>query len=109
MADDPWSGTQRVNFLLIGADSAPNRPGVRTDSMTVASVDTATGATTLLGLPRNLEEVPMPAGPARARFPYGFTGDGLDSPACSTRSSSTPRTIRRSCRVCRTGSAARPC
>ncbi len=79
VADDPWSGTQRVNFLLIGADSAPNRPGVRTDSMTVASVDTATGATTLLGLPRNLEEVPMPAGPARARFPYGFTGDGLDS------------------------------
>lgn len=80
VADDPWSGTQRVNFLLIGADSAPNRPGVRTDSMTVASVDTATGATTLLGLPRNLEEVPMPAGPARSRFPYGFTGDGLDSP-----------------------------
>ncbi|MGI5268222.1 LCP family protein [Nonomuraea sp. CA-218870] len=80
VAEDPWSGARRVNFLLVGADSAPNRPGVRTDSMTVASVDTATGATTLLGLPRNLEEVPMPPGPARARFPYGFTGDGVDSP-----------------------------
>lgn len=79
LAEDPWSGAQRVNFLLIGADSAPNRPGVRTDSMTVASVDTATGATTLLGLPRNLEEVPLPPGPARDRFPYGFTGDGTIS------------------------------
>ncbi|MFG1948453.1 LCP family protein [Nonomuraea sp. NPDC048826] len=80
VAEDPWSGAQRVNFLLVGADSAPNRPGVRTDSMTVASVDTATGATTLLGLPRNLEEVPLPAGPARDRFPYGFTGDGGSTP-----------------------------
>src|SRR5690606_25713299 len=79
LAEDPWSGAQRVNFLLIGADSAPNRPGVRTDSMTVASVDTATGATTLLGLPRNLEEVPLPPGPARDRFPYGFTGAGTIS------------------------------
>ncbi|MFI6907936.1 LCP family protein [Nonomuraea sp. NPDC050394] len=75
VAADPWSGADRVNILLIGADAAANRPGVRTDSMTVASVDVATGATTLLGLPRNLENVPLPAGPARQRFPYGFTGE----------------------------------
>ncbi|WP_336212429.1 LCP family protein [Nonomuraea sp. LPB2021202275-12-8] len=80
MSEDPWNGAQRVNFLLVGADSAPNRPGVRTDSMTVASVDTATGATTLFGLPRNLEDVPMPNGPARSRFPSGFTGDGPTTP-----------------------------
>ncbi len=78
MAEDPWQGAQRVNFLLIGADSAPNRPGVRTDSMTVASVDTVTGATTLFGLPRNLQGAPLPTGPARNRFPDGFTG-GEDS------------------------------
>ncbi|MEV0593432.1 LCP family protein [Nonomuraea cavernae] len=80
LAQDPWNGAQRINFLLIGADAAPNRPGVRTDSMTVASVDTVTGATTLFGLPRNLEEVRMPEGPARHRFPYGFTGEGPGTP-----------------------------
>jgi anionic cell wall polymer biosynthesis LytR-Cps2A-Psr (LCP) family protein len=80
LADDPWNGAERLNVLLIGADSAPDRPGVRTDSITVASVDTADGATTLLGLPRNLERVPLPPGPARDRFPYGFTGDGEATP-----------------------------
>ncbi|GAA4224125.1 anionic cell wall polymer biosynthesis LytR-Cps2A-Psr (LCP) family protein [Streptosporangium album] len=72
---DPWRGRDRVNLLLIGADAAPRRPGVRTDSMTVASVDTRTGDTVLFGLPRNLERVPMPAGPARDHFPYGFGGE----------------------------------
>ncbi|MFI6814114.1 LCP family protein [Nonomuraea sp. NPDC050328] len=75
IAQDPWNGAKRVNILLIGADAAPNRPGVRTDSMTVASIDTATGATTLFGLPRNLQNVQFPPGPARQRFPYGFTGE----------------------------------
>ncbi|MBF8185829.1 LCP family protein [Nonomuraea sp. K274] len=80
VAEDPWSGAERVNFLLVGADAAPGRPGVRTDSMTVASVDTETGATTLFGLPRNLEQVRFPAGPARDRFPGGFTGSVPDTP-----------------------------
>ena len=75
VAQDPWNGATRLNVLLIGADAAANRIGVRTDSMTVASVDTATGATTLLGLPRNLEQVRLPEGPARDLFPYGFTGE----------------------------------
>ncbi|WP_245765319.1 LCP family protein [Nonomuraea jiangxiensis] len=79
-ADDPWHGARHVNFLLLGGDSAPGRPGVRTDSVTVASVDTSTGATTLFGLPRNLQRIQFPAGPARDRFPAGFTGDGPDTP-----------------------------
>lgn len=79
-AQDPWNGAQRVNILLIGADAAPSRPGVRTDSMTVASVDTTTGATVLFGLPRNLQQVRFPPGPARQRFPEGFTGDPPYSP-----------------------------
>ncbi|GAA1729566.1 LCP family protein [Nonomuraea bangladeshensis] len=80
MSQDPWNGAQRVNFLLLGADAAPGRPGVRTDSVTVASVDTRTGATTLLGLPRNLQRVPLPKGPARDRFPYGFSGTDPETP-----------------------------
>ncbi|MCW2919005.1 MAG: cell envelope-related transcriptional attenuator [Actinomycetia bacterium] len=77
---DPWNGQRRVNILLLGGDAAYNRVGVRTDSMTVASIDTHTGNTVLLGLPRNLEHFPMPAGPAHERFPDGFTGDGPQNP-----------------------------
>ncbi|GAA4208022.1 hypothetical protein GCM10022252_72520 [Streptosporangium oxazolinicum] len=77
---DPWEGMDRLNILLVGADAAANRVGVRTDSMTVASVDTRTGDTVLFGLPRNLEDVPMPPGPARDRFPYGFQGEGPYTP-----------------------------
>jgi LCP family protein required for cell wall assembly len=77
---DPWDGERRVNVLLLGGDAAANREGVRTDSMTVASVDTKTGDTVLLSLPRNLERFPLPPGPARDRFPYGFTGDGPSTP-----------------------------
>ncbi|MFI0356068.1 LCP family protein [Actinomadura sp. 9N407] len=77
---DPWNGQSRVNVLLLGGDAAANRQGVRTDSMTLASVDTKTGDTVLLSLPRNLESFPMPPGPARDRFPYGFTGDGAGTP-----------------------------
>lgn len=79
-ADDPFNGRPRVNILLIGGDAAENRTGVRTDSMTVASVDTETGDTVLLSLPRNLENFQLPPGPARDRFPYGFTGDGPQTP-----------------------------
>ncbi len=74
--EDPWRGRSQVSILLVGADAAKNRPGARTDSMTVATIDTRDGRTVLFGLPRNLERVPMPDGPARRWFPYGFTGDG---------------------------------
>ncbi|NKZ07878.1 LCP family protein [Actinomadura latina] len=77
---DPFNGQARVNILLLGGDSAADRTGVRTDSMTLASVDTETGDTVLLSLPRNLEQFPMPPGPAHDRFPYGFTGDGPLNP-----------------------------
>jgi LCP family protein required for cell wall assembly len=73
---DPWNGKRRVNFLLIGGDSAGNRDGVRTDSMTVASVDVRTGNTVLFSLPRNLQYVRFPASsPLAQKFPNGFLGD----------------------------------
>lgn len=78
--DNPWANKPRLNILLLGGDAANGRVGVRTDSMTMASVDTRTGDTVLLSLPRNLEHFPMPAGPARTRFPAGFTGEGPQSP-----------------------------
>lgn len=74
-ASDPWQGRRRVNVLLLGGDAAKDRVGVRTDSMTVASVDTKTGDTVLISLPRNLQHFPV-IPRLRSRWPNGFTGVG---------------------------------
>jgi len=80
-AGNPFGNKERVNVLLLGGDGAPDRDGVRTDSVIVASTDTASGATTLFSLPRNLENLPFPEGPLRDAYPDGFQGytesDGL--------------------------------
>ncbi|MDN3352454.1 LCP family protein [Actinomadura sp. DC4] len=71
--DDPWKDKPRVNILLLGGDGAGDRVGVRTDSMTVASIDTKTGDTVLLSLPRNLQLFPV-IPRLRSRWPNGFSG-----------------------------------
>ncbi|MFI0408567.1 LCP family protein [Actinomadura sp. 3N508] len=63
-----WAGTPRLNVLLIGGDADVGRPGVRTDSMTLASIDTRTGDTLLMSLPRNLQRVPVWSGEKRVPF-----------------------------------------
>jgi len=66
-------GRPRWNVLLLGSDAGPDRTGARTDTMMVASIDTRTAATTLIGLPRNIQYAPFPPGsPMAARFPDGF-------------------------------------
>jgi LCP family protein required for cell wall assembly len=77
--DDPWKDKPRVNVLLLGGDAAGNRIGVRTDSMTLASIDTKTSETVLFSLPRNFENAPMP-GRLKARFPNGFKNDDPNAP-----------------------------
>lgn len=68
-----WADEPRVNILLLGSDASDTRVGVRTDSMMVASIDTATGDTVLFGLPRNLEQVPFPASnPLSTLYPDGY-------------------------------------
>jgi len=69
---DPWKGTPRLNILLLGGDGGYDRLGVRTDTMIVASIDTHTGNTVLLSLPRNLMRVPLPPHTALAKA-YGGT------------------------------------
>lgn len=72
-AVDPWKSVPRVNMLLIGSDAGDDRTGLRTDSMVVASIETKTGKTTLISLPRNLERVPFPdSSPMHAVFPNGY-------------------------------------
>lgn len=83
-----WEGMPRLNIMLLGADSTETRKkdnnGVyvpRTDTIMVASIDTATGATTLVQIPRNVQFTPFPKGSKLAKvFPKGFTNPN-DNPA----------------------------
>lgn len=75
--EDPWAGRDRVNLLLLGGDGDVHREGVRTDSMILVSMDTGTGRTTMLSLPRNLMNARFPpATPLRTLYPRGFRGPG---------------------------------
>lgn len=78
-------GDGRLTVLLLGGDAGPGRPGLRTDTMMVATVDTTTGAAALFGLPRNFGGITFSDGTA---FPKGRTallnevyGWGVDHPA----------------------------
>lgn len=74
---DPWAGRPTVNVLLLGGDGGVGRDGIRPDTIILASVDTATGRTVLLSLPRNLQRVPFPEdSPLDELYPEGFTGGG---------------------------------
>lgn len=80
---------ERFTVLLLGGDAGPGRPGLRTDSMMVVTIDTATGDAALFGLPRNMagftfsDGTPFP-GPDRGllnevyqwglRYPERFPG-----------------------------------
>jgi LCP family protein required for cell wall assembly len=70
---NPFAGKKAVNILLLGGDGGAGRDGVRTDTVIVAHVETATGRTTLFSLPRNLEDLPFPPhSPLAAVYPNGF-------------------------------------
>jgi LCP family protein required for cell wall assembly len=72
---DPFGTKERVNVLLLGGDGGEGREGVRTDTVIVASIETATGETTLFSLPRNLQDLPFPPGsPLAQAYPDGFEG-----------------------------------
>lgn len=84
-AADIWKQKPRVNVLLVGADDSSARDyrqhgEMNTDSMMVASIDTQTGNTTLIQVPRNLADLPFPADSALHKiYPDGFTnGHGDD-------------------------------
>jgi LCP family protein required for cell wall assembly len=63
----------RYNVLLVGGDSGAGRWGMRTDSMTVASIDASTGKTVLIGLPRNMTNFPFAKGSVMHKaWPHGF-------------------------------------
>lgn len=79
-AQDPWADKPRLNVLLLGGDAGKGRTGTRTDTVILASVDTATGDTTLFSLPRNTGRMPFPKdSPLRQYYPDGFTDGNGDN------------------------------
>lgn len=63
----------RVNVLLLGGDAGVGRVGLRPDSISVLSVDVATGQSVIIGVPRNLEQAPFRAGsPLYGPYPNGY-------------------------------------
>lgn len=63
----------RYNILLLGGDAGPDRMGLRPDSISVASIDAETGATLIIGIPRNMEEIQFVAdSPMYQLFPNGY-------------------------------------
>src|SRR5215207_5208202 len=75
---DPWAAKPRLNILLLGADDGPDRDGVRTDTVIDASIDTVTGDTSLISLPRKLMFMPFPKGTKlHEAYPDGFGKDGI--------------------------------
>lgn len=78
---DPWAKKPRLNILLLGGDAGKGRTGTRTDTVIVASIDTKTGDTTLISLPRNTGRMPFPKdSPLHERWPYGYTDGNGDNP-----------------------------
>jgi LCP family protein required for cell wall assembly len=67
---------ERVNILLLGYDSGQgnfNPIGPSTDTIMVASINPATGATVLLSLPGNTARMPFPDDPVwQTAFPKGW-------------------------------------
>lgn len=84
---DVWADKPRLNVLLLGADNTAYRDekypdeGIRTDTVMLASIDTANGNTVIIQLPRNLSTFPFPEGSALAKaYPNGYW-DGVSREA----------------------------
>ena len=55
-----WAADDRLNLLIIGTDAGQGRIGLRPDSMILLTVELSTGRVAMIGVPRNIENVPLP-------------------------------------------------
>lgn len=79
---DPIDG--RYNIMLLGTDAGADREGLRPDSISLVSVDAKTGQSVIVGIPRDMYNVPFPeTSPLYQDFPNGFGVDwGCDVGDC---------------------------
>jgi LCP family protein required for cell wall assembly len=85
-----WAADGKLNVLLVGVDEGVGRWSLRTDTMILLEVDIASGRSVMYGIPRNLENVPLPPESANAFpchcFPYpnllnALWRDAVDRPS----------------------------
>ncbi|GAB2552510.1 LCP family protein [Leucobacter ruminantium] len=70
-AVEPVDG--RYNILLLGVDPGADREGLRPDSISLVSVDAKTGQSVIVGLPRELTDMPFPeTSPMAPVYPEGY-------------------------------------
>jgi len=63
----------RLNIMLLGGDAGAGRVGLRTDSISVLSVNKVTGQTAIIGIPRNMQGVKFKtSSPLYKKFPKGY-------------------------------------
>ena len=60
VAPRTWYSDGRLDILLMGLDEGPGRYSLRPDALILLSVDVATGRAALFGIPRYLQNVPLP-------------------------------------------------
>ncbi|SMX98044.1 transcriptional attenuator, LytR family [Brevibacterium sp. 239c] len=79
-AEDLWADKPYINVFLMGRDNGDDREGTRPDTMLVASIDTKTGNTALISVPRNLAFPVFPEGSELEKaWPDGFRPTGQSS------------------------------
>ena len=75
-----WTGTGRLNILLVGVDQRPGDSSFNTDTMIVASIDPVTKQVGMFSLPRDTEGVPLPSSwPAHAYYSNGLYPGKINS------------------------------
>ncbi len=74
----PWGDDGRFDLLLLGSDAGPDRWSRRMDVMLLVEIDVATGKVAMIGLPRNLQNAPLPPGPARDSVACGCFSELLN-------------------------------
>ncbi|MET0590762.1 MAG: LCP family protein [Naasia sp.] len=86
----------RYNIMLLGGDAGPDREGMRPDSVSVVSIEDATGKVSMFGLPRDLDQIPFSAeSPMLASYPDGYGYDGVcDVDVCQLNSIYTEVTLK---------------
>jgi LCP family protein required for cell wall assembly len=75
----PWGDDGKFDLLLLGSDAGPYRWSRRMDVMLLVEIDVNTGKVGMIGIPRNLVNVPFPPGKARNAVACGCFTDLLNA------------------------------
>lgn len=77
----------RYTVMLLGGDAGEDRDGLRPDSISVVSIDADSGEAVVIGLPRDLQNIPFPAGsPLATLYPDGYQAENCDVDQCQLNS-----------------------